>query len=804
MSDNFKIAKDLKYLPLYIVLGFRETKQNVYEKKYNDTSIIINVETGAVTTNLNIINTDTFILNDAKAFIILECVDRLLNLGYSKNDIILDFDNEFDIYIQNTVYIKCMEKCTKEFGVSSNKIIQINYSSKLYSGLIERTYFINDKGDIFNKGFFNSLKGECYNLSLSTSVVSNDFIIDGDIVVEYIGNSKRVIIPEGIKVIGSLSFWDNSIIEEVVAPQSLELIGGDAFVHCKNLTKFTITKNVVAMGNNPFSGCPKLVLKNESSNFIFENDTLYTKDKKRIIYFEILSKLKQYTIEDTVEVIGKHAFYLSNLELITIPHSVVILENNPFSGCSKLKLDNHSKAIHVIDDVLYDKYKTSVIGALNSISTDCLVLEDVKVIKRNAFYNCKGIKKIVFPKSLEDIGYNPFVGCSNIEFEVNDNFKVLDGLLYTKDMSKLICCPINKSDNVVLPESVITLERGAFSGSRCKSVNLKNVSVISKNCFTNSLIEELYCSDLVCFIGEWCFAHCYNLTNISINKECYIDTFAFSNCNTNIVKRETRDNYVIESDNIYTLKSMINAYSNKIDSILIDPPYNSNIDYIGYKDDNFSDGYSAFMKDRIELSYKLLSNEGHLIINIDEGEVDNLVNICKSIFGANLVNVHKWKKLHEFFDTNRVIKPGKKEVVYEYIIVCSKTVNAKLKKVMQPYILDNTLLEKESDFPKEFDCFGTNSSAKDEINDIFGNRNYFSTPKPLKLIKEFIRATTKEDSIVLDFFGGSGTTGHACIDLCSEDNINRNYIVVSNSENNICNDVTLKRIKMFDKNVVSL
>ena len=57
----------------------------------------------------------------------------------------------------------------------------------------------------------------------------------------------------------------------------------------------------------------------------------------------------------------------------------------------------------------------------------------------------------------------------------------------------------------------------------------------------------------------------------------------------------------------------------------------------------------------------------------------------------------------------------------------------------------------EVPFPDEFDCFGTTSSAKDEIADIFGKREYFSTPKPVKLIKELIRVTTNESSIVMDF-----------------------------------------------------
>ena len=90
--------------------------------------------------------------------------------------------------------------------------------------------------------------------------------------------------------------------------------------------------------------------------------------------------------------------------------------------------------------------------------------------------------------------------------------------------------------------------------------------------------------------------------------------------------------------------------------------------------------------------------------------------------------------------------------------------------------------------------FATSSCSKDEINEIFGTRDYFSTPKPVKLIKEFARATTDKESIVLDFFAGSGTTGQAIYELNKEDKGKRTFILVSNSESNICRDVTLKRL----------
>ncbi len=244
---------------------------------------------------------------------------------------------------------------------------------------------------------------------------------------------------------------------------------------------------------------------------------------------------------------------------------------------------------------------------------------------------------------------------------------------------------------------------------------------------------------------------------------------------------------------------MMKQYKNKIDSICIDPPYNSNIDYIGYKD--LYGSYHNFIEDRIKLSYELLSEKGFLVINIDEGELNQIADICKGIFGNELVSIHRWKKKHDFFDANRVVlNPNKIQTDYEYIIVCKKSNESILKNIKQPFIEDNILHEIEAPFPETFDCFGTTSSAKDEIHEIFGTREYFSTPKPVKLMKELVRATTSVNSFVLDFFAGSGTIGQAVQELNKEDGGTRKFILVSNNESDICKNVTKKRLDIIKAN----
>jgi adenine specific DNA methylase Mod len=87
----------------------------------------------------------------------------------------------------------------------------------------------------------------------------------------------------------------------------------------------------------------------------------------------------------------------------------------------------------------------------------------------------------------------------------------------------------------------------------------------------------------------------------------------------------------------------------------------------------------------------------------------------------------------------------------------------------------------------------TNAGGKD-IRQIFGTKK-FSFPKPIDLIVFLLRFSTHKNSTILDFMAGSGTTGHAVLRLNNEDNGNRKFILCTNNENKICEDVTYLRFK---------
>jgi adenine-specific DNA-methyltransferase len=134
-------------------------------------------------------------------------------------------------------------------------------------------------------------------------------------------------------------------------------------------------------------------------------------------------------------------------------------------------------------------------------------------------------------------------------------------------------------------------------------------------------------------------------------------------------------------------------------------------------------------------------------------------------------------------------------------LVFNKMKNGKWSVRFKRYLKDELGNERQATPTTFFDGPYTHEGTR-ELTNILGERS-FIFPKPVNLIKKLLqfdynaRATT--DALVLDFFAGSGTTGQAVLDLNKNDGGNRRFILVTNNENNICEDVTFERLKRVMK-----
>ncbi len=334
-------------------------------------------------------------------------------------------------------------------------------------------------------------------------------------------------------------------------------------------------------------------------------------------------------------------------------------------------------------------------------------------------------------------------------------------------------------------------------------------------------------------------------------------------------------NFLLEGDNLHSLKLLEKTHKGKIDVIYIDPPYNTgskdfiyNDVQVAYEDTFRHSKWLSFMASRLKLAKRLLSKKGMIFISIDDNEQSQLKILCDSILGeSNYITSLIWQKKKGGGNDSRHVATEHEYVLFyaldkealdnifipygdEYLTRYKEkdergrffwdTFKRKSGKQYYPIKCpDGTILEKdengepiswlrsESRFLSDLEQgevriikikdnwtvhfkqrqpegykprslmteYGTTSDGAAELKKIFNKTNVFSNPKPVDLIKFLIKFCAKDDAIILDFFAGSGTTGQAVLDLNSEDGGNRKFILCTNNENNICEEVTYQRLK---------
>ena len=198
------------------------------------------------------------------------------------------------------------------------------------------------------------------------------------------------------------------------------------------------------------------------------------------------------TIEDTpVTSIGREAFSnCRSLTSITIPDSVTSIGDKAFPFCFSLT---------------------------NITIPDC-----VTSIGEGAFYSCSSLTRIMIPDSVTSIGGGAFFNCrSLVTIEVdsgNLNYTDVNGLLFNKEKTALYTYPIGKTGaSYTIPDSVTSIEAGAFLGARLKSITIPDsVTSIGISAFFGCALTSISIPDSVTSIGGGAFLGCSALTSIMI------------------------------------------------------------------------------------------------------------------------------------------------------------------------------------------------------------------------------------------------------------------------------------------------
>jgi adenine-specific DNA-methyltransferase len=123
--------------------------------------------------------------------------------------------------------------------------------------------------------------------------------------------------------------------------------------------------------------------------------------------------------------------------------------------------------------------------------------------------------------------------------------------------------------------------------------------------------------------------------------------------------------------------------------------------------------------------------------------------------------------------------------------------------IKQYQFVDNENNIRERQLPYRALIQFLNSDGSQELNNVV-QQNIFKFPKSTALIEFCLNLIPNNNITVLDFFAGSGTTGHSVLNANYKDNGNRKFIICTNNENNICENVTYQRITKVIKGYKNL
>lgn len=284
---------------------------------------------------------------------------------------------------------------------------------------------------------------------------------------------KEITIPGSVKEIKDSCFSEIWGLSKVTINNGVEKIDGGAFYYTA-IKEIEIPASVSTIDDSAFSNCGKIQTINvaiDNQNYSSQNDSLYNKDKTKIIRYPSGKEDTEFEVPSTVKEIGNSCFSsCGNLVKIQITSNVEKLATSSFVNQGNLKEINvvsENKYYSSEDGVLLNKDKTEFIKWPQGKSlTEYTVPETVKTIKATSFH-ASNIKSIIIPPSVEKMESYAFQStrATKIVCQEQDG-KGIKEIGYR-------CFYLTGLIEVSLPSTLEKLDGEAFGGS----YNLKKITI---------------------------------------------------------------------------------------------------------------------------------------------------------------------------------------------------------------------------------------------------------------------------------------------------------------------------------------
>lgn len=249
-----------------------------------------------------------------------------------------------------------------------------------------------------NNEVFSSKDGVLYDKSATTLIKYPSGRIDKDYLIpDFVTSIGRcafysccsleyISMNDNVQDISSMAFYKCPVLKKVILGNGIKYIEGHTFFACNALESVNIPENVTCIYDEAIYECMSIseIIVDENNPFFSSNDgILYNKDATKLIRFPYAKTNADFTVPESVTVIGSNAFCdNSSLESVVIGDSVTVIEDAAFENCKNLI--------------------SAKIG------------NNVTNINNYAFGYCVSLKSVTIPDSVTKIGQFSFVRCSNL------------------------------------------------------------------------------------------------------------------------------------------------------------------------------------------------------------------------------------------------------------------------------------------------------------------------------------------------------------------------------------------------------
>ena len=369
---------------------------------------------------------------------------------------------------------------------------------------------------------YPAAKGTAYRIPDGTVSVARDAF--------FMNNLSEIILPSTIKTLEFDAFGYSTNLEKIVMPEGLESISDYAFDHCTGLEYVAIPSTVTTIGHHVFQSCkdiesvysyiksPFAIAENNFDKSVYDNAVLFVPKAATDDYSTLdgWRNFKHRGISDIVFADSKvKSLCVGNWDLDS-DGELSYYEADLVTSIGSVFKEN--KTITSFDEL---KYFTGL-----------------KSIPSSAFLNCTSLESVTIPANVEAIGTKALSGCSSMTridvAEGSSSFLSNDGVLFTANGARLVQYPAAKGSTYSVPSGTVIIGQDAFYISKLSSVLLPNtLRTIESGAFAYS--KSLSSTELpegLTSIGNNAFEYCSGLYNVTIPSTLtYMGQQIFNACN---------------------------------------------------------------------------------------------------------------------------------------------------------------------------------------------------------------------------------------------------------------------------------